>query len=276
MNTAVASTSYRRLNLKRMWSDAPGFTALAMLLVLTMIPLYAAWALDSRLFQGESPWLKPIKFQYALSIYAISLAFFARYVRPDTRAGRSWQIYTAVVMFAIVAEVIWVNAAAMFNIASHFNTNVPAFKAFYPIAGLLAVVLTSASLVLGIAIWRNPSTGLPQALRDAISLGLILTFFATVIVAGYLSSSSGHHIGTSTRQLWLMGWSRDAGDLRVAHFFATHALHFVPLNGLLAVRWFSPKSALRVVWLACAGYIALVISTFIQAINGQPFLRFLG
>ncbi|NJR13161.1 MAG: hypothetical protein HC779_01130 [Phyllobacteriaceae bacterium] len=142
-------------------------------------------------------------------------------------------------------------------------------------AGLLAVLLTLPSLVMGIAIGRNAHTGLGQALRLSIALGLVLTFFATVIVAGYLSSSGGHFVGQSTRQLSLMGWSRDGGDLRVAHFLATHALHALPLAGL-ATLWMQPRYAVAAVIAAATGYAALIAGTFQQALNGLPFLPWLG
>jgi hypothetical protein len=163
----------------------------------------------------------------------------------------------------------------MLNTASHFNTEIPALTAVYPLMGVLAVLLTSASLVMGVSVWRNRATGLDPALQLAVALGLILTFVLTVPVAGFLSSGSGHFVGTSTRSLWALGWSRDAGDLRVAHFLATHALHFVPVAGLLAV-WLAPARARRLVWLAAGAFVALVAFTFVQALQGRPFLPFLG
>jgi hypothetical protein len=262
-------------DLRRMATDAPAFTILAILLALGLIPLYAAMALDIRVFQGESPWVKPVKFHYALGIYTITLAFVARYLPDATRAGRPWRWFTAAVVFAIVGEVVWLSAAAMQNTASHFNTEVPAFAAIYPVMGAFATLLTSASLVMGILIWRNRATGLAPAMHLAVALGLILTFALTLPVAGYLSNNNGHFVGTSTRVLWVMGWSRDAGDLRVAHFLATHALHFIPLAGLLAV-WAAPALALRIVWAAAGLFTALVIFTFVQALQGRPFLPFLG
>ena len=262
-------------DLRRMASDAPAFTILAIVLTLGLIPLYAAMALDARLFQGESPWLKPLKFHYALAIYTISLAFFARLMPEATRKGRPWRWFTAAVVLAILAEVIWLSAAAMANTASHFNTEVPAFAAVYPLMGALATLLTSASLVMGILIWRNRATGLAPALHLSIALGLILTFALTLPVAGYLSGNGTHFVGTSTQGLWLIGWSRDAGDLRVAHFLATHALHFIPVAGLLAVRAV-PSQALRLVWLSATAFAALVIFTFAQALQGRPFLPVIG
>ena len=276
ISLATPNRSRPLLPLTRMAADAPAFTALAILLALGLIPLWAAMALDARQFMGESPWLKPVKFHLALGLYTITLAFFARYLPPTMRAGRPWRWFTAAVVVAILAEVAWLSAAAMQNTASHFNTDIPVFTAVYSLMGAVAVLLTSASLVMGVAIWRNPATGLPPALRLSVALGLILTFAATIPVAGYLSSAGGHFVGTSTRQMWVMGWSRDAGDLRVAHFLATHALHALPLAGWLAVRALPPRVALAAVWAACAAYGALIAGTFAQAIMGQPFLPFLG
>lgn len=275
MTLSLATPRATLPDLNRIASDAPAFTLLAILLALGLLPLYAAMWLDLRVFQDESPWMKPIKFHYALGVYSVSLAFFARYMPLQTRQGRPWRWFTAAVVVAILGEVVWLSSAAMLNTASHFNTTIPAFTAVYPLMGLFAVLLTSASLVMGISVLRNRATGLHPALHLAIAFGLILTFLLTIPVAGYLSNSGGHFVGTSTRTLWIMGWSRDAGDLRVAHFLATHALHFLPVAGLLAV-WLSPARATRLVWLAAAAFATLVIFTFVQALQGQPFLPFLG
>ena len=108
-----------------------------------------------------------------------------------------------------------------------------------------------------------------------MALGLVLTFVLTVPVGGYMSSSLGHFVGTPAgwdTGLPLMGWSRSVGDLRVAHFLATHALHGIPLAGLIAVLTLPEATAQRVVLLASALYAALVVATFVQALAGQPFL----
>lgn len=262
-------------DLARLWTDAPALTLLALMLVLALAPLYGAMALDPRLFDGASPWIKPVKFHYALAAYALTLAFFARYMPAATRESRLWRGFIAAVVLAIVAEVVWISGAAMLNTASHFNTDVPFFTAIYALMGIFAVLLTSASLFMGLSIWRNRDSGLPPALHLAVASGLVLTFVLTVPVAGTLSASEGHFVGNSTRGLWLMGWSRDAGDLRVAHFLATHALHFIPLAGLAATRLW-PAQAPRLTVLAAALFAALVLGTFVQALQGRPFLPFLG
>jgi hypothetical protein len=253
-------------DLARLWTDAPAFAGLALVLTLALLPLYTAMAIDSRSFVGESPWLKPVKFHYALVIYLITLAFFARYLPDTMRSGLPWRAFAIAVSAAVLAEVIWLSAAAALNTASHFNTERPVFAAIYPVMGALAVLLTAASLVMGLAIWRNPATGLPGALQLSCALGLILTFAATLPVAGFMAGSPGHAVGAATRHLWLLGWARDAGDLRVAHFLATHALHAVPLAGLAATRLLA----------ATAAWAALIAFTFAQARAGQPFLPWLG
>lgn len=266
MTLALAAARPALPDLRRMWSDAPAFAGLAVLLAIGLVPLYAAMALDLRNFQGASPWLKPVKFHFALSVYLISLAFFARYLPQGMRSRQPWRLFAAAVVLAVLAEVIWLSGAAMLNTASHFNTDVPFLTLIYPVMGVLAVLLTSASLVMGVAIWRNTATGLSPALNLGLALGLILTFVLTVIVAGTMSSGTGHLVGTPVTgaTLPVMGWSREVGDLRSAHFLATHAMHAVPLAGFTGSR--------AVVLLAGLGYSGLVLASFLQALAGQPLI----
>ncbi|NJR13162.1 MAG: hypothetical protein HC779_01135 [Phyllobacteriaceae bacterium] len=97
-------------DMRRMWRDAHGFATLAVLLVLALVPLYAAMALDGRVFMGQSPWVKPIKFHYALSLYLFSLAFFARYLTPALRQSRLWRVFAGAVCLAVLGEVMWLTA----------------------------------------------------------------------------------------------------------------------------------------------------------------------
>jgi hypothetical protein len=73
----------------------------------------------------------------------------------------------------------------------------------------------------------------------------------------------------------LTGWSRDGGDLRVAHLFATHAMHFIPLFGVASVYIFG-SGARWPVWLFSAAYTGFVAFLYFQALAGQPFLPMVG
>ncbi|MEN9409357.1 MAG: hypothetical protein RL216_1331 [Pseudomonadota bacterium] len=258
----------------RLWTDAPAFTALALLITLAMVPVLAAMTLDPRNFGGEDIWLKPLKFHIALVVYLVTLSYFARWMTPDQRGNRLWRGFVAIVCLCVMAELLWIGAAAALGTGSHFNLSSPVWAQLYSLMGIAAVTLTSASLVMGIAIQRNRTTGLAPALKLSIVTGLILTFVLTVLTAGYMASTPGHHVGTPVTgaTLPVFGWSREVGDLRVAHFLATHALHGLPLVGWLAARRLPDGAARLTVLAAAAGYTALVLATFAQAIAGQPLI----
>jgi hypothetical protein len=250
----------------RLWNDAPVFTGLAVFIALTTVPLLAAALIDSRMFLDAPVWQKPLQFHLALSVYLVTLAFFARYLPQGMTTSRRWRIYAGVVAFCIIAELVWVGGAASFGTASHFNTDDAIMGAIYGVMGLFAVILTSASLVMGAAIWRNPATGLSPALQLGVALGLVLTFVLTLIAAGTMSSMPGHLVGTPVTgaRLPIVGWSREVGDMRAAHFFATHALHVVPFAGFSGSR--------AVVWAVGAGYIALTFGIFALGLMGLPLI----
>lgn len=269
MTTLTAAPTRTRT---RLWTDAPAFTALALLISLAMVPVLAAMTIDPRSYGGEGIWLKPLKFHIALVIYLITLSFFARWMTPEQRSGRLWRGFVAVVCLCVMAELLWIGGAAALGTGSHFNVATPAMELLYNLMGLAAVTLTSASLVMGIAIRNNTDTGLAPAVKLSVELGLILTFVLTVITAGYMASTIGHHVGTPVTgaRVPILGWSREVGDLRVGHFLATHALHALPIWGLVAARMGDARGGLTLVWAGAVVYTVLVLATFAQAIAGQP------
>ena len=246
----------------RTWAiSAPNrqLTGLTLFIALAALPLMVAYGLDERLFQGDSVWLKPLKFHLALTVFTGTLALFAMLLPEGTFTSRRWRVYIGVVAACIFAELAWIGGAAALGTASHFNQT-GVWAALYSLMGAAAVTLTSLSLVMGLVFWRHRA----DPLKLAVALGLVLTFVLTVPVAGTMSSGTGHLVGTPVTgaRFPLMGWSMEVGDLRLPHFLATHAMHVEPLAGLTGSR--------GVVWATAAGFTAVTSWCFARALMGLP------
>jgi hypothetical protein len=251
----------------------PRFFAVALLMLAAMAPTgFAAFA-DQREFLGINVWVKPLKFQPAVFVYFSTLAIFAMFLQQGTTSKRWYRIYAGAVAITAVLEIIWICGAAMLGTASHFNPT-PLGDALYSLAGAGATLMISTTSVYAFQIARNSATGLSPAVKESLVIGLALTAPLTLITAGTMSQMGGHFIGgtpTDAGGLPLMGWSRDGGDLRVAHFFSTHAMHFVPAFGLLSAKLIGPSNRLAV-RLFAAVFTAFAIFLFVQALMGEPFL----
>ena len=144
----------------------------------------------------------------------------------------------------------------------------------YPLMGIAATLLTTTTTIYAVQIARNPNTGLSPAVKEALVLGLALVLPLTLVTAGTMSGMGTHFIGGSgddATGMPIMGWSRDGGDLRVAHFFATHALHFIPAFGLVSAVLFG-GSRRALVRIFAALFVAFVVLLFAQALSGRPFI----
>ncbi len=243
-----------------------------------MLPTAVAFLADERLFAGVNVWEKPLKFEFAIGIYLMSLAFFAHWLPAGTRAKRWYRVYVMAIVVGFFAEMAWIGLAATLGTASHFNASNAGWQIAYAAAGIVAVMATLASPVFAFQIWRNPATGLSPAVKASIVQGLVVTGVMTIVVAGTMSSYGSHLVGgnmSDTEGFPLMGWARDGGDLRVAHFFATHAMHFLPLFGLASAMLLGREKT-GPVWLFAIGLVALTLFTFVQALRGMPFLPGIG
>ena len=66
------------------------------------------------------------------------------------------------------------------------------------------------------------------------------------------------------------GWSREAGDLRIAHFLGLHALQILPLAALFfARRGWQDARRVRMVWAVSASHVSLFALLLWQALRGQ-------
>ena len=244
------------------------------LILIALLPVTFLVSLDDpRQLNDINIWAKPMKFQASAGLHMMTLAFVARYISADVRGkplvyGLCW-----VLTFTAITEVAYITIQAARGRYSHWNFETQFESLMYAAMGVGAVTLILGAAVIGLLVYRYPVSDMGQGLRLSILLGMVLGFVTTLVVAGYMSQNYGHWVGgirSDADGLPLVGWVRSGGDLRVSHFFAMHMMQIIPLIGWVADRRsHRPK---RIVIVASAVSVGVVVATFIQALSGQPFI----
>jgi hypothetical protein len=246
--------------------------------VTALLPL-----VDARLFQGVSVWLKPWKFQFSVGTYLLTLAFFLAWLPalPERGLAKRFVVWAGVV--GGLFEVIYITWQGALGQASHFNLSTPVYATLYTLMAIGALALNTTTSVLGVCVLRSSAWRSSRPMRHAIGWGLIITSVLGTITGFYLggrATAGGHWVGGSATDaggLAIFHWSRDGGDLRVAHFFAIHAMHFLPVLGwMLSAKGVSTKLSetwrTRWIWAGALLFCAVCVATFVQALRGRPFL----
>ena len=249
-------------------------------LLLAALPTLVAITLDDRLFNGISVWIKPAKFMVSAGVHLLTLALCAAWwPLPQARGrlkGLEW-----VALLTALFEVVYITWRASRGEASHFNLATPFSQLMYSLMGIGAVALTGCAGVMGWTFWRagdRSAASRDRLLHTGVVLGLMLGWLLGTVSGAWVGgSSTGHWVGGTPSDaggLPLLGWSRDGGDLRVAHFFGLHAMQALPL--FAAALWrFGPASTVQARgWLltGAALYTALTVAVFVQAVSGQPLV----
>lgn len=262
--TAVAETR-TNMPLRSVHAASPVFINSAIILIIGFAVASALQAFDMRLFNGVNVWEKPAKFFLSLSLHAATLGWGLSLLPQSEQ--RAPGVRRAAWLFAAAAtvEMIWIVWYAAQGQASHFNRTDPVAAAIYPVMGVVAVSLTGITMFTG---WRIVRKG-TSVMAFAAGSGFLLAGLLTTIVAGYMSSQTGHSVSgdiTDETGLFFLRWSTTGGDLRPAHFAALHIAQAVPL-----VAWIRQER--RVVWLSLLASVLIVAALFFQALAGIPFLR---
>ena len=244
-----------------------GWLHLAALAVVLLVAPF-----DTRTVLGLNPWVKPSKFLVSITAYVWTLAWLTRYVSGHRRSVRliSWGTFVV-----FVGEMVCIIMQSARGTTSHFNSRTPFDDAVFSTMGMLIAVNTILVLVTFLLFLRPTERPAPAYLWG-IRLGLLLFFLGSLEGAAMVSNGA-HTVGAPDGGAGLpfVNWSTSAGDLRVAHFLAFHALQLLPLAGYALSRhktdWPARRQTAFVFTLAIL-YAAFVSLIFWQAMRGRPLL----
>lgn len=259
-------------------SDLPLLRS-AILLCLIAIPItLLLLGFDRRVLDGETLWLKPLKFHISLAVHGITVLIAARCL-PE-----AWQshVITKIGLFSfgvvIIYEALFLSLQAGRGVRSHFNDS----TAFDAIGGTImaagAGVLVAGPLILGVALAvATLRGGFASITANPLLLSLALGF----ILAGWLGGQTGGAIGanggpfvgvdpTSGPFMPLTGWSLSGGDYRISHFLGVHAMQAVPIATLILLA-ILPSSLVAMLTLPLAGgWAGLTLFALARASEGLP------
>ncbi|MGC4082548.1 MAG: hypothetical protein QM736_10670 [Vicinamibacterales bacterium] len=277
------SSSPLRTAVARLWQiDRPltaaglGFAALLPLALLGIV-------LDPRTIAGAPAWLKPAKFLASTAVYSLTLAAYFAWLPEWPRLRRSLSA-TTVAVFAVEIAIIAVQAAR--GTTSHFNVSTPTDAALFAVMGVGIVVQTVASVGVAWALVRQPFAD--TAMAFALRAGMIVTILgaasgglmtsptraqlAAAQATGHMEAAGSHTVGAPDGGPGLpgVGWSREHGDLRVAHFVGLHAMQILPLLALVARRRVLHNP--RRMHIASVSYAALFGILLLQALRGEALV----
>ncbi|MBX3635005.1 MAG: hypothetical protein KF683_06390 [Rubrivivax sp.] len=252
--------------LRTLWRTDRRLVAFALLMLAALLPAALGLALDDRVLRGVNVWVKPMKFMLSVALLALTTAWFARHLPAAVRQGRAYAALGWTLIATGGFEVGYITLQAALGQASHYNVGSVFHGVMYTLMGAGAIALTATQPWLAWLLWRHGEP-LPRAYRQAVLLGLVLTFVLGA-GAGILLGDRQPPTGPG---LPLLGWSMVGGDLRVAHFVGIHAEQALPLlaAGLLAWR---PRIAVAGVWAGTAALSALWAAVLVQALQGRPLL----
>lgn len=231
--------------------------------ILAAVICFILWQNTTVMVNGINAYIKPLKFFVSIAIFCFTVGWLFYYLEQP-RKVRAYNIM-AVLVFAYESFVITWQAAN--GRLSHFNVSTPMYGILFSIMGAAIVLLTLWTGYFGLLFFRKKVWNIPMSYVWGIRLG-ILFFVVFAMEGGMMARALQHTVGGDDggKGLPLVNWSREHGDLRIAHFLGMHTLQIFPLFG-----YFIAKSSRAVIVFASL-YTALVSAVLIQALMGLPLV----
>lgn len=226
---------------------------------------------EERQVLGINLWIKPLKFSLSIAIFLITSYFL---LLPLAYSSAKQTTIGWILLITMLVEIGCIVFQAARAQLSHFNITDSIGSIMFPLMGL---AITVAYLVYAVLLFDyfKVETNLPAPLLWSIRLGIIIFLFGAV--SGFMMASGLKHsvgIEDGGPGLAFVNWSTVGGDLRVSHFFSIHAIQILPLVVLAVLQvTSSDKLAWVILLIITAGWVFFTLVTFLQALQGRPFIR---
>lgn len=208
-------------------------------------------------------WYKPFKFAFSTFLYAWAMAWYCYYLSDFNISIFNWSI-----IILLGFEIIYIAIQANKGQLSHFNLTTPFYATMYSLMAIAATLVTIYTAYIAVLFFNSDFPDLPEYYLWSIRLGLII--FVIFSFQGFLMGSTlNHSVGAKNdnSNMFIVGWSKKVGDLRVAHFIGMHALQVLPFNSYYILK----NTTLTIV--VSLLYAALALFTLIQALQAKPLIK---
>lgn len=212
---------------------------------------------------GVNAWYKPFKFAFSTFTYAWAMAWYCSYLPNFNVYLFNWST-----ILLLGFEIIYIAIQAGKGQLSHYNLSTGFYSAMYSLMAIAASLVTLYTAYIGWLFFKHSFADLPDYYVWAIRLGIVV--FVIFSFEGFaMGSRLNHSVGAlnDNSNLFILGWSKTVGDLRVAHFVGMHALQALPIISYYALK----NVKLTIAFAFLYGILAML--TLIQALQGKPFLR---
>ncbi|HJT53829.1 MAG TPA: hypothetical protein VJ848_08255 [Candidatus Angelobacter sp.] len=243
--------------------------------LLLSVPVFAFLSyVDPGTAQFANPWFKPIKFAISFATFVWTVSLFMTRLRVSSRL-LGWTRRTMTASIVVEMLCLAIQASRTANLTAS-----PGLADWFIQQMTTAMVSINTAILVGLLAlfcgkrdWIRIADG---AMVLAIRLSIVI-FLAGNAVGGYMLARGSHTVGAADGGpgLPFLNWSTIAGDLRIAHFIAIHAIQIVPLFAYLLWQM-TPQPALKYrrlgVYAVAAFTAFLVGGTFVQAMLAHPVI----
>lgn len=220
---------------------------------------------DSTFVLGLNAWIKPLKFFISAAAVVWTMAWYMSYLDP--RFSSRIRIYSWMTVLAFAFELFVIVWQAGNGRLSHFNISTPLYAVLFSAMGVVITIFTAWTGYIGILFFQQKQFTISNTYLWGIRIGIAL-FVIFSFQGGMMAARFSHTVGNvdGSPGLPLLNWSKQYGDLRVAHFFGMHSLQLIPIVAyyLCTKRW--------QVILFSVLYFLLVLIFLFQALYKIPFV----
>jgi hypothetical protein len=210
---------------------------------------------------GVSRWLKPMKFYFSVGLMIITMGWLLYYLQ-NPRSQKSFSLRLTIYMFFENGLIL---LQAIRGTTSHFNISTRTDTIIFNLMGVFILLFTVTCIRVCIAFFRQKEFNIKMPYVWGIRLGLLF-FILFSIEGGMMLTLMKHTVGgpDGSPGIPILNWSKEYGDLRIAHFFGLHSLQILPLAG-----YYLSKTK-KDIWIISASWLLLAVFLFIKSLNKSP------